>query len=705
MRVAFFSPLPPARSGIADYSEALIESLRPLVELEIFSGAKPAFDANQFDMTRFDIAVYQVGNNAHHDFVYETALRHPGVVVMHESNLHHLITDLTIRRGDWDAYVAECEYHGGAAARAFAERVRKLEVGPDYEGVAMTRRLLETARGVIVHSRFMRDETRTAGYRGPVAVIPHGAWIPRTDRRAYRHRLGLDGTSPLVGIFGFLKPYKRIAESLRAFRRLVRVAPAAKMILVGETHPEFPVNAMIRSMGLDASVRVLGFTPIDEFVGYLAACDIVLNLRYPTVGESSGTLLRSLGLGKAVMVSEVGSFQEFPDDVCLKVPVGAGEEDMIFEYLNLLVARPEAALALGERAKNYVATECNWAVVARKYAGFLGVVASGSEWPPAGPSSDPGSPAVASGAEWQSTEPAGGPGSPATASGAARQPAESASDAGSPAETPQPAEGAPAGELAPYLHGWAHDEEQRWYLNTHETRLAKTLAITPPGGPCDRVLEMGAYLQITPALKTKLGYGEVRGCYYGELGRCDHRTVVSVEGETFECDIDLFDAEKDRFPYPGEYFSTVLCGELIEHLFEDPMHLMSEVNRILKPGGHLVLTTPNIASLRGIAAILQGYHPGLFHSYIKPAESGHVDPRHNREYTPREIHQLLENSGFEVTLLETGGFRDAPHPEYGWVLHLLNRYELDASLRGDGIFAVGRKTGAVRERYPGWLYS
>jgi glycosyltransferase involved in cell wall biosynthesis/SAM-dependent methyltransferase len=672
MRVAFFSPLPPARSGIADYSEALIESLRPLVELEVFSSAQPDFNA-----AGFDIAVYQVGNNAHHDFVYETALRHPGVVVMHESNLHHLITDLTIRRGDWDAYVAECEYHGGAAARAFAERVRKLEVGPDYEGVAMTRRLLENARGVVVHSRFMRDEIRTAGYRGPVAVIPHGAWIPQADRMAYRHRLGLDGTTSVIGIFGFLKPYKRIAESLRAFRRLVRVAPTAKMILVGEAHPELPVNAMIRSMGLDANVRVLGFTPIEDFVGYLAACDIVLNLRYPTVGESSGTLLRSLGLGKAVMVSEIGSFQEFPDDVCLKVPVGAGEEDMIFEYLNLLVSRPEAARALGERAKNYVATKCNWAAVARQYADFLAAVESGAEWQPAEPASDTSSPEKSpDAAETQQIE-----------------------------ETPQPAEDAPAGGLAPYLHGWAQDAEQRWYLNTHETRLVKTLSITPLGGPCDRVLEMGAYLQITPALKTKLGYGEVRGCYYGELGRSDHRTVVSTEGESFECDIDLFDAEKDRFPYPDEHFSTVLCGELIEHLFEDPMHLMSEVNRILKPGGHLVLTTPNIASLRAIAAILQGYHPGLFHSYIKPAESGHIDPRHNREYTPREIHQLLENSGFKVTLLETGGFRDAPHPEYGWVLHLLNRYELDTDLRGDGIFGVGRKTGPVRVRYPGWLYS
>jgi len=229
--------------------------------------------------------------------------------------------------------------------------------------------------------------------------------------------------------------------------------------------------------------------------------------------------------------------------------------------------------------------------------------------------------------------------------------------------------------------------------------------MTPPGGPGDRVLEMGAYLQLTPALHTRLGYGYVRGCYYGTLGRVDHRSVTSPEGETFECDIDLFDAERDPFPYPDGYFSTVLCCELIEHLFEDPMHLMAEVNRILADGGHLVLTTPNVAGLRGVAAILQGYHPGFFHAYIRPAQSGEVDARHNREYTPKEIHRLLENSGFAVARLETGEFRDLPHPEYGWVLHLLERYRLETGLRGDGIYALGRKTGPVKERYPEWLYS
>jgi SAM-dependent methyltransferase len=368
-------------------------------------------------------------------------------------------------------------------------------------------------------------------------------------------------------------------------------------------------------------------------------------------------LLRALGLGRAVMVSEVGAFAELPDDICLKVPVGAGEEDLIFEYMNLLVSRREVARSLGARAHAYVERECNWESVAHRYASFLCAVKEGRDW--------------------------------------------------TPAEAPTAAEVLPESPpVAPeYIAGWATEAVAQEYVEAHRTRLARTLEITPPGGPEDRILEMGAYLQITPALRTKLGYGTVHGCYYGTAGQVDRRTAVSTNGERFSCDVDLFNAEKDAFPYADEYFSTVLCCELIEHLFHDPMHLMSEVNRILKPGGHLVLTTPNLAALRGISAILQGYHPGFFHAYIRPAADGETDARHNREYTPREIHRLLENSGFSIVRLETGPFRDQPTPEYAWINHLLERYNLDTSLRGDGIFAVGRKMGPVSERYPSWLYT
>jgi SAM-dependent methyltransferase len=217
---------------------------------------------------------------------------------------------------------------------------------------------------------------------------------------------------------------------------------------------------------------------------------------------------------------------------------------------------------------------------------------------------------------------------------------------------------------------------------------------------------MGAYMQITPALHFTLGYGTVRGCYYGPPGRIDHKSLVSEAGEIFTCEVDHFDAEKHVYPYPDESFDTVLCCELIEHLFEDPMHMMSEINRILKPGGHLVLTTPNAGSLRAVSAILLGYHPAFFPAYIRPREEGEeAEARHNREYVPMEIKHLLTDSGFETERLETGEFLDLPHPELGWVTHLLERYKLSHNLRGDGIYALGRKTGPVLNRWPNWLYA
>jgi SAM-dependent methyltransferase len=132
--------------------------------------------------------------------------------------------------------------------------------------------------------------------------------------------------------------------------------------------------------------------------------------------------------------------------------------------------------------------------------------------------------------------------------------------------------------------------------------------------------------------------------------------------------------------------------------------MMAEINRITKPGGHLLLTTPNITSLRALSAILQGYHPGFFPAYLKPSPEL-KDARHSREYTPKEIYRLLVDAGFTVVRLETGPFLDEPHPEFAWVVNLLERYHLPVELRGDGIYILGRKTGSVKERYPNWLYS
>ncbi len=700
MKLAVFTPLNPARCGISDYSEALLPPLARHGSIEVFiddyqaDGFGPGVEIpirpyTEYRPEDFDATLYHVGNNPHHSYIYDMAMRHPGIVVLHEFNLHHLLADITIRKGDWDAYLREAEYNGGSEALEFARRVKALEAGPDYEGLAMNRRLIENSRALIVHSQFMIDEVagageRVAGQRVAVRKIPHGAWIPEVNRNKRRAELGVDETTPLIGIFGFLKPYKRISESLRAMQRLVQMDTRARMILVGEEHADYPVRQQIAQLGLERHVRVLGYVPVDVLAESIGAADICLNLRYPTAGETSGTLLRALGLGRAVLVSDVGAFSELSDAICFKVPVGDGEVDLITDYLQLLCTRPEVGESMGARARHWVATACSWDHVAERYADWIEAVIEGR----AEAESDAAADAVAATA-------AGENGSAGAVSASVGE--------SPPTTAPSPEPESPLGD---YILGFCEGAPDRLsYAEKHLTRLVRTVELTPPGENGDRILEMGAYLHITPALKSKLGYGEVRGSYLGPVGRTDHNSVASKTGEVFECDLDLFDAEKDAYPYADGYFSTVLCCELLEHLSHDPMHLMGEVNRILKPGGHLVLTTPNICSARAAAALLLGYHPGLFHQYVRPGENGEADPRHSREYAPRDVQEMFEAAGFDVEHLDTGPYIARRTAEFDWVTHLLRRYKLPDHLREDVIYAVGKKTRGVRERFPLFLYA
>jgi SAM-dependent methyltransferase len=234
------------------------------------------------------------------------------------------------------------------------------------------------------------------------------------------------------------------------------------------------------------------------------------------------------------------------------------------------------------------------------------------------------------------------------------------------------------------------------------TRLVRTVQLIPQAAAEDRVLEMGCYLQITPALQKVLRYSEVRGCYLGS-GGCERRVVQSRGGETFECLIDLFDAEIDEFPYASNYFNTLICAELLEHLQYDPMHMLSEINRVLRPGGLLVLTTPNAVSLRATASVLRGSHPSFYSRYPRSDKGVATERRHAREYTPSEVSRLLTDSGFVVFHIETGQYGKET-PDLRWAADLLSGLGLSTELRGDCIYAIGRKAAIPRERFPSWLY-
>jgi SAM-dependent methyltransferase len=260
-------------------------------------------------------------------------------------------------------------------------------------------------------------------------------------------------------------------------------------------------------------------------------------------------------------------------------------------------------------------------------------------------------------------------------------------------------------EIVRFLRTLDMPADARNYLEIHLNRIAVTLCMTPPPASTSRVLELGAYMQMTPALGCVLGYREVRGAYYGEPGRVDQKTMSAGGKEVFRCEVDHFNCEKHRFPYGDGYFDCVLACEIFEHMLLDPMHMLFEIHRVLADRGAVVLTTPNVASYTAVARVLeQSGNPQLYSMYPYPfGEYRDTEIPHVREYTPNELKQALEAAGFEVESIFTE--RIDGYNSHLWVRAFLERFHYPAALRGEQMYCLARKkTGASQTRYPGFLY-
>lgn len=248
------------------------------------------------------------------------------------------------------------------------------------------------------------------------------------------------------------------------------------------------------------------------------------------------------------------------------------------------------------------------------------------------------------------------------------------------------------------------DERDGAYFKKHSHRLARTLALIPKSAGSGAILELGSYLQLTPFLQPFRGYGRVCAADFGRAGGQD-RKCANVAGDPFVVDVDLFDAERDPFPYADDSFECVLVCELIEHLMRDPMHLIVECRRVLKDGGRLLMTTPNTASFTSIARVLGGgSNPQVFAKYEKPRAGTNAGPPHVREYTAREVAELVEAGGFAVETLFTESSEDGD--ENRPLLKMLQDYGYNTEFRGEQTYCVALKRSRLRvTRYPRFLYS
>jgi glycosyltransferase involved in cell wall biosynthesis len=351
MTVGFFAPLPPAPTGVAEYAAELLAALKKVaarhqsrVDVESCAG----------------VALYHIGNNHLHRTIYQRALERPGVAVLHDAVLQHFLLGTLNEAGYIDEFVYNYgEWTRGLAADLWRRRGRSA-VDPLYFEYPMLKRIATVSLGVIVHNPAAARMVQRHVPEAEVIEIPHLFVRPQlpdlVDTLRFRAALGLGPRTLLVGVFGHLRESKRVPVVLRAIERARELGADARLLVAGA----FASSDLERALTpLLAQPRILrtGHLPENDFWRYAAAIDLCINLRFPTAGEASGIATRMMGIGKPVVFTGGDEIARIPGNACLRVDVGAAEEETLAGIILWLAGDREAAAEIGRRAAAHIAKE------------------------------------------------------------------------------------------------------------------------------------------------------------------------------------------------------------------------------------------------------------------------------------------------------------------------------------------------------------
>lgn len=359
MKAGYFSPMPPAATGVADYSAALLPYLQALGEVRV----------NQPG----DVNLYHVGNNALHREIYARALAEPGIAVIHDSVLQHFFLGSL----DEAAYQEEFVYNYGEWSRGLARELWKERArsGSDvrYFERPMLKRILATSKAAIVHNPAAAAIAREHAADTPIFEIPHLFVAPGYDRSLtvaaqlrFRQSLGLEPRTLLIGTFGHQRETKRLHIVLGAFEQALAQGADVRLLVSGEFVSETYARSIESRLNHPKILRT-PYLSEPDFMRYLAATDLCVNLRYPSAAESSGVAIRMMGIGKAVAFTRDAAVSRFPENACLRVDVGPVEQQMLADYIVWLAGNREAGEAIGKHAARHIAAEHAPAKVAAAY--------------------------------------------------------------------------------------------------------------------------------------------------------------------------------------------------------------------------------------------------------------------------------------------------------------------------------------------------
>jgi glycosyltransferase involved in cell wall biosynthesis len=357
MTVGFFAPLPPARTGVADYAAALLAELRCQGTVQL----APA---------RCDVPLYHLGNNGLHAEIYQRALAHPGVIVLHDAVLHHFLLG---QLGE-TAYVEEFVYNYGEWNRGLARELWRARAasGADarYFRWPMLRRAAERARAVIVHNPAAARAVTEHAPHARVFEIPHLFQRPVLPSEAealrFRQRLGVSPDTFLFGVFGYFRESKRLYAVLETFHALHREIPRTALLVAGQFVSTDLARAVEPLLSAPGTLR-LPYMKESEFLLAARAVNAAINLRDPPAGETSGIAVRLMGIGKPVLLTDGPEYARLPEDACLRIPAGVAERDSLWHHMVLLTSNPGVASAIGQRGAGHIRAHHRLPRIGRHY--------------------------------------------------------------------------------------------------------------------------------------------------------------------------------------------------------------------------------------------------------------------------------------------------------------------------------------------------
>lgn len=390
-KIAVVTPWLKQETGIANFSYRLMPYLSKYFDVDVFIDNTLDSDVdflpfecgnryfiNELDNRHmdYDEIIYHMGNNTlYHTGIYNYLKKYPGVVELHDHVIHAFFYWSYYLKGDKETYrQALIDGYGDEGAAHFAE-VDEGRHYPDGDRFSMSESVANIAKKIIVHNIWSYTELPDSNLK---FVVPHPSFMreepdvnnKRKAEELLRKKIDRNEKQILIGCFGWVNDNKRPDILLRAMIRLIEQNYNVRLVFFGKNNSQ-KASDIIKEEHLEEYVKITGFISDDEYTIALKECDIVVNLRYPSMGESSGTLCEAFKEGKAVIVTAVNQYMEFPNEVCWKLPVGGNESVLLAEMLKYLIDHEEVRETLGNNAKEYADEVLSCENIAKMYSRII----------------------------------------------------------------------------------------------------------------------------------------------------------------------------------------------------------------------------------------------------------------------------------------------------------------------------------------------